>query len=56
MLAFLKNDLTYSLGGGFAIGAAALLFVQPVEQRAELVQSVAQQTTATLQSASQMFS
>jgi len=30
---FLKSDLTYSLSGGFIIGALALFFMQPVDEQ-----------------------
>ena len=33
MPSFLKSDLTYSLSGGFILGALALFFMQPVEEQ-----------------------
>lgn len=38
MPSFLKSDLTYSLSGGFILGALALFFMQPVEERQDLNQ------------------
>ena len=30
---FLKSDLTYSLSGGFVLGALVLFFMQPVDEQ-----------------------
>ena len=41
MLQFLKSDLMHYFTGGFAMGAVALFFAQPLEARVEIVQDIA---------------
>ncbi|WP_422345902.1 hypothetical protein [Parasphingorhabdus sp.] len=52
MPSFLKSDLTYSLSGGFLLGALALFFMQPNEDQQELSQNL----STTVTTASQMIS
>lgn len=40
MPSFLKSDLTYSLSGGFLLGALALFFMQPSEDQQEFSQNL----------------
>ncbi len=49
MPSFLKSDLTYSLSGGFLLGALALFFMQPNEDQHELSQNLSPTVTATTQ-------
>lgn len=37
---FLKSDLTYSLSGGFVLGALALFFMQPNDEQRDYSQTV----------------
>ncbi|WP_162558872.1 hypothetical protein [Sphingorhabdus sp. EL138] len=41
MPSFLKSDLTYSLSGGFILGALALFFMQPSEDQQEFSENLA---------------
>lgn len=41
MTRILKSDLTYSLGAGFLMGALALFFMQPVEDRQNIGDNLA---------------
>ncbi len=36
---FLKSDLTYSLSGGFLLGALALFFMQPNDEQQDFSQT-----------------
>lgn len=49
MPSFLKSDLTYSLSGGFLLGALALFFMQPSEDQHEFSQNLLSTVTATTQ-------
>lgn len=46
-----KSDLTYSLGGGFIVGALMLFCMQPAEQRADFGNSL----SATVSAASHLL-
>lgn len=46
MTRLLKSDLTYSLGGGFILGALALFLMQPADQLAETNQTIASTVAA----------
>lgn len=52
MPSFLKSDLTYSLSGGFLLGALALFFMQPGEDQREFSQNL----SSTVAAATQMLS
>lgn len=52
MPSFLKSDLTYSLSGGFILGALALFFMQPAEQQ----QDFSQYPTSIVSNAKQVIS
>lgn len=52
MPSFLKSDLTYSLTGGFFLGALTLFFMQPNEDQQEFGQSL----SATVSAATQVVS
>ncbi|WP_337658651.1 hypothetical protein [Sphingorhabdus sp. Alg231-15] len=39
MPSFLKSDLTYSLSGGFLLGALALFFMQPNDEQQDYSQT-----------------
>ncbi|MEH6758491.1 MAG: hypothetical protein V7676_13415 [Parasphingorhabdus sp.] len=43
---FLKSDLTYSLSGGFILGALMLFFMQPPEDQQGLNQTLSSTVTA----------
>lgn len=49
MTRILKSDLTYSLGGGFLMGALALFFMQPVEDRQNIGDNLAASVTTSTQ-------
>lgn len=49
---FLKSDLTYSLSGGFILGALALFFMQPVDEQ----QDFNQYSPSTVSTAKQVIS
>ena len=50
-MSILKSDLTYSISGGFLLGALALFFMQPVSAQSEMQQNL----SATLSSATQIL-
>ncbi|MEH6829030.1 hypothetical protein [Parasphingorhabdus sp.] len=52
MMKFLKSDLTYSLGGGFIVGALMLFLMQPAEQRTDLGKDL----SSTVSAAGQLLS
>ncbi|QTD57162.1 hypothetical protein [Parasphingorhabdus cellanae] len=43
---FLKSDLTYSLSGGFILGALMLFFMQPNEEQQSYDQTVSSSVSA----------
>ena len=51
MAKILKSDLTYSLGGGFLLGTLMLFFMQPLDQRQALEQTL----SSTVSSATQLL-
>lgn len=53
---FLRSDLTYSLSGGFIIGALALFFTQPADEQQNFNQYPAQYQASTVSSAKQIIS
>jgi len=40
MTSILKSDLTYSISGGFLLGALALFFLAPAEQQGAIGQTL----------------
>ncbi len=52
MPSFLKSDLTYSLSGGFLLGALALFFMQPGEDQQEFSENL----SSTMSVATQVMS
>ncbi len=49
MPSFLKSDLTYSLSGGFLLGALALFFMQPNEDQQDFSQNFSSPVTSASQ-------
>ncbi len=49
MPSFLKSDLTYSLSGGFLLGALALFFMQPNEDQQDFSQNFSSSVTSASQ-------
>ena len=46
MPSFLKSDLTYSLSGGFLLGALALFFMQPAEDEQDYSENLSSTVSA----------
>ncbi|MEP2103908.1 MAG: hypothetical protein ABJP02_17415 [Parasphingorhabdus sp.] len=46
MPSFLKSDLTYSLSGGFFLGALALFFMQPAEDEQDYSENLSSTVSA----------
>lgn len=53
---FLRSDLTYSLGGGFILGALALFFMQPADEQQSFNQYQTQSQASLLSSVKQVLS
>jgi len=49
MPSFLKSDLTYSLSGGFLLGALALFFMQPNEDQQDYQQTVSSMVSSAVE-------
>jgi hypothetical protein len=49
MMKLFKSDLTYSLGGGFIVGALMLFLMQPAEQQPDLAKNLSSTVRATTQ-------
>lgn len=49
MPSFLKSDLTYSLSGGFLLGALMLFFMQPNEGQQDFSQNLSSTVSAAAQ-------
>ncbi|GAA0474962.1 hypothetical protein GCM10009096_15700 [Parasphingorhabdus litoris] len=49
MPSFLKSDLTYSLSGGFLLGALALFFMQPAEDEQDYSENLSSTVSASVE-------